>query len=92
MQAKRHAFQELQLLCKLLLLLQQAFTRILEGTCGLCFLLQLLYMLLQLLYSDSCLQSRLSGELYTCTVSGKPTTTAYGTSGDISSLDCMRRR
>jgi len=52
----------LQLLGKLLFLLQQTFATILEGTCSLCFLLQLLHMLLQMMYSGCCLQSRLSGK------------------------------
>lgn len=72
MQAWRRAFQVLQLLCKLLFFLLQTFTAILEGTCGLCFLLQLLYMLLQLKYSGCCLQSRLVGEVCTCIATDMP--------------------
>lgn len=82
----------LQLLGKLLFFLQQTFAAIFEGTCGLCFLLQLLYVLLQLMYSGCCLQSRLFGETWTGNVSNKPGETANSTSSDRSSLGCMRRR
>ena len=82
----------LQLLGKLLLLLQQTFATILEGTCGLCFLLQLLYLLLQLMYPGCCLQSCLSGETCTDNISNKPAKAANSTSDDRSSLECMRRK